>query len=209
MPKIVERINDTSTWAATTDLAAIDLPKDGLITQISVRFAVTMDSGLTAVQPDGLRRAIENLSIEGNGRTFMSLSGEQTGRLLAFRNMYQYKGAAFNSLALGTDENYTWMIHPGSNPFDPFDMSAVIPAQDLAVLQAKLTTGAAADVDDTQVISSGTYYYTVWKVTDVPKNGEGKTPSLMVPDMSTQQIALDANYSDYGLEIDVPTGGFI
>ncbi len=208
MAKIVERITDTSAWVASSDLTAIDLPRDGLITQISIRMAITMGGALTSVQPDGVKRAIENLSIVGDSRTFLGLSGEQTGRLLAFLNMYQYRGAAFNSLPLGTVEQFTWMFHPGSVPSDPFDMSAVIPAQDLATLQSKLTTTGNDEVDDSVTISSGIYYYTIWKVTEIPMVN-GKTPGLMVPDTSTNVIALDANLSNYSKEIDLPTGGFL
>jgi hypothetical protein len=204
--KITERITDTGTWAASSDLTPIDLPKDGLITQVGIRFAVTMSAAMTAVQDDGLRRAIEGLSIEGEGRTYLSLSGEQSGRLLAVANLLDF--GTLSSLALGTTEHLTWIFHPGSMPRNPFDTSVVIPAQDHGTLQVKISTGAAADIDDTATISSGTYYLWIDKVTEVPKVN-GRTPNLMVPDNSTQVLAHDANYSNYSWEKDVPVGGFL
>ena len=204
MRNIIKTLTNTMTWAASSDITAIDLPREGLITQIDFNFAITMSAGLTAVQPDGLFRICQNLKVEGEGgRSYLGLSGEQTSRLLAYLNMYDY-GMSAITLQDGTTEYITLRFHPGNNPKDPFDTSIVIPAQDLSTLQAKWTTTANTVVDDTTTISSGTGYITVYEVLDEP------TPAgVMTPLSSTYTWAHDANYSDYSKEIDVQTGAYL
>jgi hypothetical protein len=206
MRKTTVKVNDYSTYSASADLTAIKLPREGLVTEIGVRFACTMNGSTlaAAVQPDGLRRGIQNLKIEGDGgKAFLGLSGEQAARILALWNLYDHR-ASFNTLLDAITEHFTWIFHPGSNPLDPFDMSAAIPASALSTFQSLLTCPAAAVVDDTQTISSGYYYYWVHEVLDV------KTPAgLMVPQGSTLTYAHDSNYSDFSKEIDIPAGAFL
>ena len=204
MRKRVQTLTTTMTWAASSDITPVDLPREGLITQIDFTFTITESAALTAIQPDGLYRICQNLKIEGEGgRAYLGLSGEQTSRLLAYMNIYDY-GAANITLLSATAESITLRFHPGNNPRDPFDMSVVIPAQDLSMLQAKWTTTANTVVDDTNTISSGVGYITVYSVLDVP------TPANVVtPLSSTTTWAHDANYSDYSKEIDIPTGAFL
>ena len=204
MKKNTKNVVDASTWAASSDLAGINLPREGLITEIKIRFAATMSGNMTTANTDGLYRAIQNLKIEGDGgQSFLGLSGEQAARLLAYWNLTDF-GVPLITLQSGTGESVTWVFHPGSNPKDPFDLSAAIPARALATLQAKITTTANSVVDDSQTISSGTYYYEVSHVLEAPVPA-----GLMVPGGSTLTYAHDANYSDYSKEIDVPGGAFL
>lgn len=205
MLNATKAVTDYSTWGASSDLTAINLPRDGFITEIAIRAAITMNGGTLGanVQPDGLRRVIQNLKIEGDGRTFLGLSGEQYGRLLAYWNIFQGMGNLHPLLDAAT-ESLTWVFHPGFNPKDPFDTSVMIPAKYLSVLQAKLTTTANSVVDDTQTISSGYYYYTVNHVLDMPKPN-----SCFVPMGSSLTFAHDANYSDYSKDIDIPAGAWL
>ena len=204
MKKNTKNVVDTSTWAASSDLAGVNLPREGLITEIKVRFAVTASGAMSAVQPGGLWRAIQNLKIEGDGGFgFLGLSGEETGRILAFWNLLDF-GVPLITLQDGTGESITWVFHPGSNPKDPFDLSAAIPARALSTLQAKITTTANTVLDDSQTISSGTYYYEVSHVLEAPVPA-----GLMVPRGSTLTYSHDAAHSDYSKEIDVPAGAFL
>lgn len=200
------RVTDYSTWGASADLTAINLPREGLVTEIGVRATITLNGSTfgAATQPDGLWRVIQNLKIEGNGGVaFLGMSGEQVARILALWNLYEHQ-ANFNTLLDAITESYTWIFHPGSNPRDPFDPSAAIPARALATFQAKITTTANSVCDDTQTIASGYYYYWVNEILDVAvPNG------LMVPTGSTLTYAHDAAYSDYSKEIDIPAGAFL
>ncbi len=205
--KVRERLTDTLTWAASSSVK-VNLPRDGLITEMTFHVALTL-SAAAVIQPDGPYRIIESFKIEGDGgRSFFGMSGEQMGRLWNLVNKYDYPGAAFvneDGLNSGTATMHIfWVFHPGSNPRDPFDMSAVIPAQDLSTLTAEWQTTANSVCDDTATISSATGYIDICKVTGVP------TPKgIMTPLSSGLKLPHDANYSDYQKKIDVPTGAYL
>jgi len=205
MQKIIRTLTDTLTWAASSDISPIDLPREGLITEVRLRLHMTGSATLAAAnQPDHLRRLAESLKIEGEGgRTFLGLSGEQTSRILGLLNNLDYN-APLMTLMDSATEDIVLVFHPGSNPRDPFDLSAAIPAQDMSQLQLKWSTTAATALDDTVTISSGVGYVTIFEVLDVP------TPKgLMVPLSSTFSWVNDAAYSDYSKEIDIPCGNFL
>lgn len=200
----IKRVTDVSTWAASSDLQALSLPREGLVTEIKIQADLTMSAALTAVQPDGLFRTIQNMKIEGDGgRAFLGMSGEQMGRLMALWTLYDY-GTPMINIQSGTNGIVTFTFHPGSNPADPFDMSAVIPARALSEFLAKLTTTANTVVDDTTTISSGSYRYEVNHILGVPITGD-----LMMPIGSSLTKSHSSNKSDFSEEIDVPTGNWL
>ena len=143
--KVKKRVVETLTWAASTDIQKA-LPREGLITRIVFRVKITMSAAFNAVAPDGPFRVIESFRIEGAGRRFFSLSGEQLGRLWRYLNLLDFPDVpAINEDSLDTSTttfSVTWVFHPGSNPNDPFDLSAAIPAQDLSDLVAIWSTTA-------------------------------------------------------------------
>ena len=211
MFKNSKRIITTGTWAASADLTPVDLPREGLITEIIVRAAITATLTATALA-DCTKRVIQNLKVQGDGgRTYLGLSGEQAARLLNFMNACDFgtefvgKGGTLTTIDVGsTSFEQTFVFHPGSNPKDPFDLSAAIPAKALSTLQLLLTTTAAAVTDAAGAITAGTYYYQINQVLDV-----AVPAGLMCPLGSTLLWAHDANYSDYSKKIDVPSGAWL
>jgi hypothetical protein len=211
MFKNSKRVIDTSTWSASADLTPIDLPKEGLITEVIVRAVITATLTATAVS-DCTKRVIQNLKIQGDGgRTYLGLSAEQSARLLNFMNACDFgsefvmPGGVLTTVDVGsTSFEQIFVFHPGSNPKDPFDLSAAIPARALSTLQVLLSTTAAAVTDANGAITAGTYYYEVNQVEDVPVPA-----GLMCPLGSTTVWANDANYSDYSKKIDVPCGAWL
>lgn len=209
MDKITKHIVTTSTWAASSDLTPVNLPREGLITEVGFRAAITTAALTATAVADGMKRVIQNLKIQGDGgHTYLGLSGEQTARLLNFLNECEF-GCAMQDegmpevgdTALG---DFSWVFHPGSNPKDPFDLSAVIPARALSTLQILLTTTANTVIDANAAIASGTYYYWINEVLGVPV-----PRGIMTPLGSTLTWANDANYSDYSKDIDVPGGAWL
>ena len=212
MFKNSKRIIDTGTWAASSDLAAIDLPREGLITEIIVRAVITATLTATA-EEDCTRRVINGLQIRGDGgRTYLGLSGgDQLSRLLNYINKLDHGGefsspaAALTTIDVGsTSFEQSFIFHPGSNPNDPFDLSAAIPARALSTLQLLLSTTAAAVTDAAGAITAGTFRYTVNQVLDI-----AVPDGLMCPLGTLRAWANDANYSDYGYKIDVPGGAWL
>ena len=219
MNKIIKRLTASSTWAASGDLAPVDLPRDGLITEVTIRSNITATLTATAYD-DCFRRHIQNIRIEGDGgRAYLGMSGDQMSRVLSLWAEVLGLGPTVHSngggIALaapdvGSASFVTVMkFHPGSNPRDPFDLTAVIPARALSMLQVKLTTTAAAVTDAAGVITAGTFNYEVNVVLGMPipplypridpRTGEpdGLMDGLMTPLGSTIAYAHTANFSDY------------
>lgn len=144
MEKITKRIITTSTWTAGADLTPVALPREGLITEVKIRFKPTL-TGAGVSGEDLFFGGAQNLKVEGDGgHTYLGLSGEEMSRLLSYLNIYEFGAPMINLqgtvAAVFTTPSCTWVFHPGSNPKDPFDMSAVIPARALSTLQAHLST---------------------------------------------------------------------
>lgn len=217
MKKIIKRLTASSTWAASSDLTPVDLPREGLITEITIRANIT--ATLTAAAYDDFfRRVIQNIKIQGDGgRTYLGMGGEQMSTILSlWQEIVQgiptiHSNGAGIALA-APDVGSTVFVsvfkfHPGNNPRDPFDMSVVIPAKFLSTLQALLTTTAAAVTDAAGVITAGTFNFEVCEVLLEP--GDVIPKMLMTPLGSTLTYTHTATYSDFGYQIDVPTGSFL
>lgn len=209
MEKISKKVVATGTWAASADLTPIDLPREGLITEIGFSAHITTAALTATAVADGMRRVIQNLKVQGDGgRSYLGLSGQQAARLLNFMNECDF-GCALqddNQPEVGDTDlaRFHWIFHPGSNPRDPFDMSVVIPAKALSTLQILLTTTANTVIDANATIASGTYRYWINEVLEVPV-----PKGIMTPVGSTLMKAHDANYSDYSWDIDVPGGAWL
>lgn len=206
MKKKHQRVITTSTWAASSDLAPVDLPREGLITEIGVRANITATLTATAVQ-DMTKRTIQNLKIQGDGgRAYLGMSGEQVPRLLDFLNRCEFGCPGLHAPAdvAATSFIQSLVFHPGSNPRDAYDTSVIIPAQALATLQILLTTAAAAVTDAAGTISAGTFYYWIHQILGAQIQRGQKTPMG-----STLIWPADATYSDYSKKIDVPGGAWL
>lgn len=207
MLKITKRNVATRTWTAGADLEAVNLPREGLITEVKCRFKPTL-TGAGVSGEDLFFGGGQNYKIQGDGgRTYLGLSGEEMTRLLAYLNMYDFGAPMINLqgtvAATNTTPSCSWVFHPGSNPKDPFDMSAVIPARALSTLQALLTT-CAADINAGDTITGGTYYWEIHEVLGVPV-----PKGIMTPLGSTLMLDLAATYSDFSLKQAVPAGAWL
>ncbi len=211
---IIKRVVTTSTWAASTDMTPVDLPREGLVTEVTFRGLITCTLTATALS-EFWRRVLQNIRLEGDGgKAFLGMSGQGMSRLLMLWNEVVMGMPTIHSngagIALaGVDVGSTTFtiqmkFHPGSNPRDPFDLTAAIPAKALATFQAILTTAAAAVCDGSADITAGTFSYEVCQVLGIPVRA-----GLMVPQGSTLSYPHSANFSDYSKDIDVPAGAFL
>lgn len=214
MKNITKRLVASSTWSASADLTPVDLPREGLITEITIRANIT--ATLTAAAyDDWFRRVIQNIKIQGDGgKAFLGMSGTQMSTILSLWNEVVMGAPTLHSNGAGialaspdvgsTAFRSLFKFHPGSDPRNPFDLSAAIPAQKLSTLQALLTTTGNAVCDAAGTISAGTFNYEICEVLGAPI-----TRDLMVPIGSTLAYAHTANYSDFSYQIDVPAGAFL
>jgi hypothetical protein len=219
MKRITKRIIASSTWGASADLTPVDLPREGIITDIKIRFNGTATLAATAYD-DWFRRVIQNIKVQGDGgRTYLGMGGEQMSTILSLWQEIKDNvptlhsngaGIALASPDLGTTAfTVVFQWHPGNNPRDRFDLSAGIPAMDLATLQILLTTTVAAVVDTGgAAITAGTYNYEISEVLLSPEE-KRRMGSIMTPLGSTLTYTHTATYSDFGYTIDVPTGAFL
>jgi hypothetical protein len=218
MRKQIKRLTAGNTFgvlAAPTEMAPIDLPREGLITEVRLKFAATQTMTATGVDDCYRRSVFNSLKIEGDsGRAFLGLNGIQTSTLFSLWQEFLggspqvHSNGAGIALAVPDVGSAAFIevmrFHPGSNPRDPFDMTAVIPARALAQLQLKLTTAASDSPDANGLITAGTYRYEVCQVLDQPVH-----PGMMSPVGSTLTLVHTADYSDYSYKIDVPAGAFL
>ena len=209
MEKLTKNIVTRGTWAASSDLTPIDLPREGLITEVGIRAEITTAALTATAVADGLKRVIQNLKITGDGgRSYLGMSGEQIPRLLNFLNECEFGCAMMDSLMPEVGDtalsHMSWVFHPGNNPKNPFDLSAVIPARALSTLQLLLTTTSDLVVDANAAIASGYYNYWINEVLEVPVPKD-----IFTPVGSTLVWPNDANYSDYSKDIDVPGGAWL
>ncbi len=220
MKKVIKRLTASSTWAASSDLTPVDLPREGLITEVTIRANIT--ATLTAAAyDDWFRRVIQSIKIQGDGgRTYLGMGGEQMSTILSLWNEVVMgmptlhsngAGIALASPDVGSTAFVSvFKFHPGSNPKDPFDLSACIPAKKLSTLQAILATTAAAVTDAAGAISAGTFNYEIAEVLPEPGDIGTRIPKrIMAPMGSTLTYTHTATYSDFGYTIDVPTGAFL
>lgn len=214
MNKVIKRLTTSSTWGASADLTPVDLPREGIITEITIRANLT--ATLTAAAyDDWFRRVIQNIKIEGDGgRAYLGMSGTQMSTLLSLWMETIMGCPTIHSngagIALAAPDvgsatfKSIFKFHPGSNPKDPFDLTAGIPARALSMLQAKLTTTPAAVTDAAGAITAGTFNYEIAEVLD-----QKIPPGLMCPMGSTLVYGHTANYSDFSYKIDVPAGAYL
>lgn len=217
MRNIVKRLTASSTWGPSADLTPVDLPRDGLITEVSIRANIT--ATLTAAAyDDWFRRVIQNIKIEGDGgRAYLGMSGQQMSMILSLWNEVLTGAPTLMSNGAGialaapdvasTAFKSIFKFHPGSDPHNPFDLSAVIPACFLSMLQAKLTTTPDTVIDGAGLITAGTFNYQVNVVQGSPQ--ELRAAARMTPVGSTLVYTHTATYSDFSYDIDVPAGAWL
>lgn len=218
---IRNRQTPTWTWAASSTVSQ-DIVASGAITRIVLEVSLTSSgSNAAAIQEDGMWRAIQALTLKGNGGVqYFSMGDEQIGRMLHLLNMNDrlIKGVGHGPIA--TTNSFIYVLHFGSRPVDeygrdnPFDLSAFVPAMDDNGLKLDWLTTANDVVDDTNTISSGTMYATVYQVlgTKAEIMGEMRRQGVrqpMIPSSSYMSYAHSANFSDVSKDFDVPAGAFL
>ena len=199
---------DTHTYAASgTD--EVTLPRDRVISEITLDYNVVYDTttGLTANE-DAIARALNAWTVIGSAtRNFLTINDM---RLLQFQN-WLTRGGAVPLTALDVTESQAnlsnrgqLVYHPGLNPMDPFDLSGVVPAEDINSLVSQLSWPANTVLGTSLTIDTAT-------VATMGLRGVQGRKGLQhaIAEFAQQDLSLTATSSDLGTTIDVPVGRFI
>lgn len=210
---ITKPVVDTLTWAAGSDIQ-VDLPNEGLITEIEVELYLTMNGSIAAdAHALALWRAAQNFKIEGGGgKVYFGMSGTQMGMLLHYLNLIDHPGINWHEI-VATSQYLKWRMHFGSRPRDifgrrnPFDLTCAIPAFKESNLKFTWGTTANDALSVAQTISSGTMRLLVHEV--MPTSEAIAAWSKKIPISSSEAYDPGATKSDYSGQRDIPTGNFV
>lgn len=192
----------------------IDLPKSGMITQLTgtLRLNVTVGGGGGVPLIDPLWRVIKSMRVlAGNALNFVTFTD---GRQWGVYNYFLYKGQ--NSLdalpvAPGVTANVRaeFPIHLGRRPYDAYDPTCVIPTPNLQNPVLQITWGTAADLGAGYTINSGEMKFTCNEIAFNPSEDIRKLwpMGIPMPRFEPRILSIDAIYANLGLEQDAPIGG--
>lgn len=224
---------DSATWAADSTIRT-DLENIGLITKLTFIAEVTPSATLAgANQVDGGFRLVQNMSIKGGGFTYFTLPAEDeaSGGIL-WHYLSQMKGSGYGHAdgnVSAPKSAYTSIVFPwhiGTRPFgphgyNPFDVSAFIPAVAESQLSAEWRTSGADVMDDSVTVSAAVGRFVIDRVVctaqelmdfrrlqGAPEPPAGATG--MVPNWLATHHPLDATTTSVeGDTVDLPTGAWL
>ena len=225
---------DVGTWAADSAGLNVLIERNGVLTRMDMTVEITPSATLAgANQPDGLFRVFQNTTIRGGSHTYVTLPAQDPcggAILLHYLNRKDFRMAGHpNGVITAPRRTYTpitYRYHFGARPQNifgvdnPFDMSAFIPANKESSLSFIITTSGNDVMDDTVTISSGTYRFEL----SIIQGTEGElreeiglqgvqypagAPMGMVPAWIAELFSHTATGSDYSVERDLQTGGWL
>ena len=207
-------IDDEHTYSsgATTQ---IDIPESGYITEILALSEIYITGGTSvSAAEDALARLIDAMQITAaGGKNYYDITD---GRQGFYREYIRRQGQAQKddmpaANAAGT-KRMLLVIHPGLNPYDPFDRSIIIPAAELSNLKHKVTWGAASTLGSgfTITASSSTLSLTINEI--VLEKGERREDiwpeGINVPMFEAREVTT-AVASNLGKTDEVPVGNML
>ena len=225
---------DTGAWAADSAGINVAIERNGILTRIDMTAEMTPSStGFDgANQADGLFRAFQNTIIRGGSHTYVTLPAEDPcggAILLHYLNRKDFRMAG-HPLALVSAPRraytpITFRYHFGARPQtlfgqdNPFDLSAFIPANKETSVQFVISTSGNDVMDDTITIT-GTYRFelSIVQGTEAEIRQEmaaqgvrypASAPNGVVPAWVAELFDHTATASDYTVERDVQTGGWL
>lgn len=224
---------DTLTWAGDTTIAG-DIERQGLITRVDIGVEIVPSATFTAANEiDGLFRLLQNFRIVGGSHVYMTLPTDDAclgGTLLHYRSQLDGFGYGHRDGGIVAPQSlYTPIIYPvhfGSHPFkdgreNPFDLSAVIPAQHESQLRMEWTTSGNDVVDATSTVgTTSVLRLTIHSVRGTPQElrAEMMNQGVILPPGTTGMMPAwtgvvdspTATTTDFDARtVALPTGGWL
>lgn len=206
-------LTDFLTYGASTTVS-MDLPRDGVITEIEFDVRTTASKAFVGVCEDAFGRLLNVLSVVGPGES--SYFGVTDGRMLHWLSQFTNQQIALDDIT-GTGEVHAiYRVHFGNFPYkadgtpNHYDMSAGIPANttdkgQIASLKLRWTCPANTVFDcgtSPSTVSTAYIYTTVYEVLNSP------SPQFE-PHMEEVDWPVDSTHSALGKKWNVPTGYYI
>jgi len=211
-----ETLDEQIDFAANTT-KVLDLDRDKFVQDLYLRTTIDYDTGGSApvLDEDNPLDLIQSVRVTANGETLYELPARELWYMNAYWN--GIAGERNNTTTATTQSNVidSFMLE---TPFklnyrDPFDIGAVIPAQDLNQFQLHIGWGAAANLATNTTINSATMDVTMREVTFTPDEIRrnfgadfSKLPRIRVSE-KVQTVA--SSNTNFAFQVDVPTGNFI
>lgn len=205
-------IDDTHTYASGST-TQIDIPESGYITEILALSAISITGGTSvSAAEDALARLIDAMQITAaGGKNYYDITD---GRQGFYREYIRRQGQAqidsMPAAGATATKRMLMVIHPGLNPYDPFDRSIIIPAAELSNLKHKVTWGAASTLGTGFTINSGTLSLTVNEI--VLEKGERREDiwpeGINVPMFEAREVTTVVA-SNLGKTDEVPVGNML
>ena len=188
----------------------LDLPRTGIITHIDLEINLNYDSG-DVEKEDEIKNLLASITVrDGQARTYFHASD---GRLLAFLNQFQARGADLVDTLVADNSGSSltaranFKIHFGDNPSDKIDPSAGIAADELSALVLDIEWGTTASLWTT--VGNGVINSCVITVT--PTIIGADTPSydairsgLLIPTFRSVIYTPTGAFSSLSFEQDLP-----
>ena len=216
----VSTLTDEHTHTASTE-TNIDIPETGYITHISCLVKLNVTGG-TSVSPkadaddtleDAIARIVDAMSITAaGGKNYFDITDGRQGFLKEYYRLEGRPQMGTMPAAGATEDVYLEIIiHPGLNPFDPWDRSVVIPGAELSNLKHKISWAADSALGTGYTVNSGNCLLTIYEWQLEP--GESRDAlfpeGINIPLYEARELAVAADYSNLGLTDDVPVGSVL
>lgn len=216
----VSTLTDEHTYSSGTE-TGLDIPETGYISHISclVKLGVTGNSivspkkDASSVLEDAIARIIDAMRITAaGGKNYYDITD---GRQGFFKEYYRLEGktqiGTLPAAGVTADVYLELIIHPGLNPFDPWDRSVIIPGAELSNLKHRLTWGTEANLGSGYTIDSGVCTLTIYEWQLEP--GESRDAlfpgGINVPLLEARELSITGDYSNLGKTDDVPVGSVL
>lgn len=234
MRKITDTQSNNGVWAADNAGISTALDRKGVMTEIRATVEVTPSATLGTADAglDGLWRVIQNLRVEGGAGTYFTLPPGDTcpgGILLHYLNQRDGFGLGHSDgVIVAPSRTYTpisFVLHAGARPKDmygrpnPHDLTAFIPASIEGQLNAVWVTSGNDVMEDTVTITSAVMRFTLSQVlgseaeirAEMAAQGVILPPGegAMKPAWTAEDFIHAATGSDYSIDRNLPTGGYM
>jgi hypothetical protein len=197
---------------AASQTRSIALERVGLITDIELRMRFQTDCTDTpTIKEDALARIIKGMAIkDGQGHTWWACGD---GRQLHWLNYLQFQGQVRMDTPPTSGTNNIsealWHIHFGTNPLNPYDPTAGIPALELQQLALEIAWGSATDLAAANLtIDSGTVYVTPSTILGGPEYNTIR-PAILLPMVRFQKYDIASALGELGVQLTLPAGSML